>query len=330
MRGTNEGGIVLVIVLWAMALLAVIAGSFTTTTRSEANLARNLVENAKAEALAEAGVYGAILALLRPESGGRLSPEMAEFLGLRPESEEVLRPQSERSWRADGTVYAWPFRGGDVRVSIQDEGGKIDLNHAPGELLRGLFQSVGLDDDAAAAMADAVADFRDGNDLRRLNGAEDDDYRRAGLPYEAKDRPFEAVEELQRVMGMTRELYRQVAPSLTVYSESAKIDPMTAPREVLLAVPGADPAEVDAFLATRAAMEGPIGREALPLLTGTRGYFSVSNRLVHTVRAEAHTVGGAVFVREAVVRLTRDPNRPFRFHAWKQGERAVAFDEETN
>ena len=45
-------GIALVVVLWMLTLLAVIAASFTTTTRTETRLARNLVENAKAEALA--------------------------------------------------------------------------------------------------------------------------------------------------------------------------------------------------------------------------------------------------------------------------------------
>ena len=78
-------------------------------------------------------------------------------------------------------------------MSIQDEDGKIDLNAAPDELLRGLFVSAGLDEDAGAALVDAIVDFRDEDDLTRLNGAEDRDYADAGLPYGAKDAPFEAV-----------------------------------------------------------------------------------------------------------------------------------------
>ncbi len=38
-----------------------------------------------------------------------------------------------------------------------------------------------------------------------------------------------------------------------------------------------------------------------------------------TVRAEAHTESGAVFVREAVVRLTGKGEQPFRFLGWRQG-----------
>ena len=46
-------GIALVIVLWGLVLLAVIAAAFTTETRTEVTLARNLVENAKAKLVAK-------------------------------------------------------------------------------------------------------------------------------------------------------------------------------------------------------------------------------------------------------------------------------------
>ena len=306
-------GIALIVVLWGVTLLAVVAASFTTTTRTETKLARNLLDNAKARALADAGAQRAVLALLNPQSDGM----------------EDLLPAGEGNWWLDGVPRRFRFGDGEVWVSVQDEGGKIDLNRAPDDLLRGLFRSVGLDEDKANALVDAIADFRDADDLRRLNGAEDDDYRAAGLPWGAKDRPFEAVEELERVFGMTPRLYRAVASFLTVHSARGKIDLMSAPREVLLAVPGVDAGEVDALLAARAAIEGPIGREPLPLLTGARGYFSMSGRRVFTVRAEAHTESGAVFVREAVVRLTRDPAKPFRFLAWRQGRSTmIAEDDE--
>ena len=69
---------------------------------------------------------------------------------------------------------------------------------------------------------------------------------------QAKDAPFEAVEELQQVLGMTPAVYRWVAPALTVYSGRRGIDPRVAPREALLALQGIGPEEVESFLATRA------------------------------------------------------------------------------
>ena len=45
-------GLALVTVLWVLMLLALVAASFMRTMRTEINLARNLIESAKAEALA--------------------------------------------------------------------------------------------------------------------------------------------------------------------------------------------------------------------------------------------------------------------------------------
>ncbi len=49
-------GLALVAVLWVVMLLALVAASFMATTRTEIDLTRNLIEGAKAEALADAGV----------------------------------------------------------------------------------------------------------------------------------------------------------------------------------------------------------------------------------------------------------------------------------
>ena len=157
MQSPNQSGIALVIVLWVIALLAVIAVSFTTATRGQANLVRNLVENAKAEALADAGLYRAIHGLLSPKSGGLFGPQIENLLTLSSEPAAVRRrierdlrsklgqmfqPETEElfvdGWRTDGTVYVWPFGGGRVWVSIQDEDGKIDLNTATLSQLDGL------------------------------------------------------------------------------------------------------------------------------------------------------------------------------------------------
>ena len=335
----RQRGIALLIVLWGLVLLAVIAVSFASGTRTETMLARNLVDNAKARALADAGVHRAIFELLAPQTKGLLSPQIVKLLTLSSEPAAVRR-RIERDlrsklgqtsqagteepfvdgWRTDGTVYVWPFAGGRVWVSIQDEDGKIDLNTAADELVRGLFLSVGLDEDASSALVDAIADFRDGGDLHRLNGAEDRDYADAGRPYGAKDAPFEAVEELQQVLGMTRQIYQRVALALTVHSGRRGIDPRVAPRAALLALRGVGSEEVESFLAAR---EGGNTENLL----GAQGNGAVSRERMFTIRAEAES--GAVFVREAVVELIGARHElfqspPFRIRAWKQGKRAIS------
>ena len=75
MTSARRRGIALILVLWIAGLLAVIAASLVSSSRTEARLARNLIENAKAEALADGAVHRAVLGLLeldpRPRLAGR-------------------------------------------------------------------------------------------------------------------------------------------------------------------------------------------------------------------------------------------------------------------
>jgi general secretion pathway protein K len=64
MRRDDARGFALILVLWIAALLAVIAASLVSSGRTEARLARNLVENAKAEALADGAVQRTVMGLL--------------------------------------------------------------------------------------------------------------------------------------------------------------------------------------------------------------------------------------------------------------------------
>jgi general secretion pathway protein K len=344
----SSRGLALVTVLWVLVLLSLMAASFTAATRTEINLTRNLIENAQAESLAEAGLARAILGLLADryniefgDEGERLviePPDVGGALEAQPDV-PVAAADSDASaplpdsgaggaWRADGTVYAWTYGGGAIRVAVQSEAGKIDLNTADDSLLRDLFLSAswtgpdgepeGIDEAGAGALTDAVRDFADPDDLTRLNGAEDRDYAAAGLPWDAKDAPFEAVAELQQVLGMTALLYAAVAPALTIYTGATGVDARLAPRDVLLALPGGEAAGVvDDYLASRA--EAATG--AAPAFPGAEGSRR-SRARVYTIHAEARLASGAVFVREAVVRLAGGP-QTYRVEAWRQGARRL-------
>lgn len=329
-KRAQSRGMALVVVLWILVLLSLMAASFTKSTRTEINITRNLIDNAKAESAAEAGIYRAVLALLGQTYEEVPGTDIAETLA-RAEAPtepipgtgtggELALPttdsgpgQIEEKWRTDGTLYRWRFGDHVVYVSIQDEGGKIDLNTAEDELLRGLFVSVGLDEQQADRMVDRIIDFRDPDDLHRLNGAEDNDYEDAGLPYGTKGAPFEAVEELQQVLGMTYEIYKRVVPALTVHSGKEGIDHRSAPREVLLALPGVDADLVKNMFESRS---GGLGE---PRVLWLEQYQSRSRHIVYAIRAEAQGDNGSVFVREVLVQLVRGNRPSFRFLDWKRG-----------
>lgn len=308
-----QQGIALIAVLWVLILLALLAANFTRTTRTGNLLARNLVANAEARALADAGIYRAVLGLLATAPADRVA--------------------------VDGTTYRMQMPGGEVILSLQDEGGKIDLNRAPKAMLIGLFQAVELAEEEAATMVDTILDYRDRDNDRRANGAEDDDYRAAGVAFEAKDAPFEAIEELRQVLGMSGDLYRRVSPAITVYGRGRRVNQATAPPLVLRALPHLGDEKLSERLEERTTRSEKLvqlktstdqdaNQDTTPDTTNTRQRRRRGAAAV-TVRAEAKTTKGAVFIREAIVRTkirrrrNRDTAVPFEILAWRVGERKI-------
>src|SRR5690606_8343088 len=125
--------------------------------------------------------------------------------------------------------YTVEFDGLQVEIRITDESGKIDLNAADVQTLDQLFQSFGMDPVESSALADAVMDWRDPDDLTMPNGAEDADYEASGLSYGAADAPFSTVSELQQVLGMDYDLFRQVEPAVTIYTGQGRPNAAFAP-----------------------------------------------------------------------------------------------------
>jgi general secretion pathway protein K len=287
-------GIALISVLWITGLLAVMAASFVSASRTEARLARNQLENAKAQALADAGVQRAALGLL------------------------ALDP--ERAWRADGRIYRFALGEGEVQVSIRDEDGKIDLNEGPLELIAGLLIALDLEPEAAQALAERIGDFRDPDHDALPLGAEDPAYVAAGLAAGAADRPFVHEAELVRVLGMSEELYRRVRPHVTVHAGSDGLDFTRATRAVLEALPGITPEIVEGLLATGPFDDPLAAIEDDEVLAQIDLYWLPSREAVFTIRADASTRGGGRFVREAVIELDGTPERPFLVHAWRRGD----------
>lgn len=299
-RHYSSRGVALISVLWVLILLSVLAAGLLRTSRTQVNLARNAVDNAQAEALAEAGLSLAVLNLLHPRAGDR--------------------------WRADGSVYAWRFGGGDLRISLHDEAGKIDLNATEPALITALFEAAGVEPAEAEALSDALADYRDDDQEPRALGAEDADYEAAGYAHEAKDGPFSIIEELRLVFGMRAELYDLLAPEVTVYSRQAQPRPeMTGPL-VKAALDGAvyrsrEADDPDRPATSLAEADQDLGSPSGPVLLAAGGQDSQAHSGTLGIHVEARLDSGALFVREAVVRLASGRLPPYHLLAWRQGTR---------
>ncbi len=139
--------------------------------------------------------------------------------------------------RGDGRVYQQDLDGVLVEVSAIDERGKLDINSTEELTLATLFTGHGMEPDDAEMLAAAVVDWRDEDELERVNGAEEDAYIAAGLEVGPANRPFMMTEELLQVIGMSYELYRLLEPGITVFSNVPEPNPAFAPVEALMALP---------------------------------------------------------------------------------------------
>jgi len=292
MRGpSRQRGVALVLVVWVAVILSVIAASFIMERRTEAMIVLNSVSLARAQNAADAGVARAVAEAYRND------------------------PNATDAWKRDGMPHDFAFEGMAVRVEMRDESAKIDVNTASDALLRGLLLSIGLQDDEASRILDAILDWRDADSLKRPNGAEEPEYRAAGLTYKPGNAPFQALEELQLVLGMRPEVYRRIAPLVTVYSRLPGVNPQVASREVLLAIPGLTSDVVDNYIAQRT--------EALaqglppPPLTQAGAYASGMSPVMN-VMATARTDDGVTFAREAVALLRPTPRKPVTYLAWRE------------
>lgn len=277
----------IVSVLWSLALLASIAVSVLFTGNVSYRLANNNLQIAVEDAMTEAAINRAVLAL--------------------------LDPRLERRWRVDGVPQDFTLDGMHARIFIQDELGRIDLNHADGSVLAALFQSAGLDALSASGLSDKVLDWRDPSPLRHINGAKDQDYRDAGLAYRPRNGPFQSVDELRLVIGVTPEIYKRVAPALTVYSGHQFIDPQVAPPEALLAIPGMDAGKVSSIISARA-QQAYGGPNAIATSDLTDPINALKGR-AYTIRAELEMPNGLIR-RETAIRLTGDARRPYWVLNW--------------
>ncbi len=292
----RQRGIALVIVTWIAVLLLVIASSFLFEGRTDLLVVRNSVSIARAEAAADAGVQRAVWEIYRTDN----SPE---------------------AWKRDGIPRAWSFDGVPVTVEISDESAKIDANTASDALLRGLFVAAGLNDEEAARQVEAILDWRDADSLVRPNGAEDAEYQSAGLAHRPANSPFQAIEELQLVLGMRPEIYRRIAPLITIYSRQRGINPHFASREVLLAIPGIASGTVDTYIARRE--EARAAGQALPPFPEAGIFASTGSSQIVSLRSLARLEDGTVFLREAVALARPAPRRPVTFLAWRESTAEV-------
>jgi type II secretory pathway component PulK len=268
-------------VLWLLALLTVVTLVLLTSVRLDVRAAGQLARHAEAEALADG---------------------LARLVALRL-GDRTGRPLAHKAIAVNGTPYTCSHEEAAVEIAVTDVGGLVDLNTASLRLLEWLLLGHGLAADRAAALAAAIVDFRDEDDLPSRNGAESAAYRAAGRPHGPKNAPFESVTELDQVLGMDLALFARLRRVTTVYSRQPGIDPGKASPELRA---------IAAAAAEVAATPGAVDeRTRIPaeFRAASRG------RAFRVVVRVALTTGGR-FGREAVIEPMRTAPLGFVLREW--------------
>ena len=282
-------GVVLLVVLWVMLAMSMLALSFSASIRTEVDAARNVVDQKESYYLARAGIEYALYKVIEAQTA------FARIQQRREGNLQSIPPVL--------TGYIdLPLARGGARVQISDETGKMNVNLAPGYLLYKLLIMIGLDEREADMITDSIEDWRDRDDLRRLNGAESNYYQGLEEPYLAKNGLFDVPEELLLVQGITPEIYYgrkgttkdgaqveyyALQKYLTTFTTINRINVNSAPLPVLAAIPGLDFDVAAQIIGMR--QEQPIANvseisERIP------GIPTEATRLLSTVRSNVYTL----------------------------------------
>ena len=233
-------GVALMAALALLVLTSVAALELGEVARARRLAAADATELAAARAAAAAGIETARTRLLYAL--------MVSMQRGRPDPVWRVDP-----WAQFADARLAPLAFGDLRVAVQvrDAGTMLPLNLADDAQLERLLAALHVDAGRAERAAESILDWRDGDALHRLHGAERDDYLRAGAPVLPEDAPFADVATLRHVAGVGEPLYAAMRPYVRVVG-GPRVNLNAAPAPVLLALPGLTPEAVALVLRWRA------------------------------------------------------------------------------
>ena len=126
----NQCGFALLVVLWTVALLALLGSWLVVAARDRTAMAGDLRTAARLEAAADGATQHAIFALLKQQ------------------------------WTPDGSIRPVAVGAVPVSVFLEDEAAKLNPNQASAEALQALLRQLSVSQRLAQALAAAIVDWR--------------------------------------------------------------------------------------------------------------------------------------------------------------------------
>jgi general secretion pathway protein K len=290
--GLPRNGWALVSVLWTLAMLAMMAAAIEALTVSSARFERSALDHVRLEGDIDAGVARAIVGI------GDARPE--------------------QRWRVDGVPQRFDYHNDTIVVSVQDENGRVDLNVADGTTITQLLVWAGMPTAEADTLSAAIVDWRtpvDDSDQSTTTTA-GDVYAAAGRVYSPRHGPFQSIEELNLVLGMTPALYARIEPALTIYSRSDEVDFTVAPPVVQLALATLAQAGSGSTLAGAGGSQSNDDNDASADRPGI--VQDVTDLAGHSFAIDVSAQHrGKRLSRQIVIEFTDDKRHPYLVEAWR-------------
>ncbi len=241
MRLNNHSGMILLVVLWIMVILSLLAIGLGRRTSIELALTRYSLGQMKSKYAAMAGVVYAQEMIKKDTDQIDTKGKCGFLLTDRETPEDIFAEVPVDSGSFD-ISYPSPEAAKDTSYGFEDEESKFNINAlTPNnyKILVHLLTDLGYEDTIAQEITSAIVDWRDENNdvFNESMGAEEDFYSDQNQGYHCKNGPFDSLEELLLVKGMTAEVFSQMKPYITIFPKQGNllINLNTASKPVLLA-----------------------------------------------------------------------------------------------
>lgn len=200
----SEKGFALVVVIVIMLLVSFLASQLILNVRTELQVAFNTKARASGLALAVAGLNLGIFRIL---------------------DTPLYYINEEYETFHEGYEYSVFLPSGRVTYTVLNESGKMDLNKMNESLLKIFLEYMEVEIDDQSVIIDSLNDWRDSDDLHRLNGAEQEYYQALDDPYIPRNGRIQDPAEFFLIHG-TDKLSKKFKASdiFTVHNTSRKIN----------------------------------------------------------------------------------------------------------
>ena len=271
---STKTGVALIMVMVAIFALSVLVGAFAYAMKVETKLAQTANNGETLIWLGRSGVEQAKAILAQVNCPYEaLNQKWAGGTGSECETNGAF---------TDLPMQNVPLGEGTFSITIKDLERKINLNSASEALIRNAVESIGLSQGEAAMAEDGILDWMDPNpnsNVKRANGAKTEFYQSLEPSYSAKNGPIDDISELLLIRGITRDIFwgpsstnhsdayfqRKNQPRRAAFQQSeysagmedvfttlgGPVNVNTAPREVLLAIPGINETIADQIIQSR-------------------------------------------------------------------------------